>query len=115
MVSCLLSVNSMLRIRLQRIGKKKQAFFRLVLLEHTSKPQGAYLELLGNYDPHANKINANGERITYWVSKGAKITPTVHNLLIGAGVIQGEKVRFWKPKKKEQSATPTAPTSAPVA
>lgn len=103
----------MLRIRLQRIGKKKQAYFRIVVLEHTSKTQGSYLELLGNYDPHANKINAEAERIQYWLSKGAKTSPTVHNLLVGAGVIKGDKIRAWRPKPK--AATPAASVATPAA
>lgn len=105
----------MLKIRLQRIGKKGQAYFRLVVLEHTQKPKGRYLEDLGSYDPHANLLNAKKERVEHWLSKGAQLSETANNLLVDRKVIEGEKVTVWKPRpKKKQGATPAA-ESVPVA
>ena len=102
----------MLKILLQRIGKRGQAYFRVVVLEHTSRPQGKYLELLGSYDPHKKVLLAEGERIKYWMGKGAQLSPTANNLLINKGIIQGEKVPSWKPKKKAGgAATATEPTT----
>lgn len=101
----------MLKIRLQRIGKKGQAYFRVVVLEHTSRPQGKYLELLGTYDPHLKKLQAQGERIKYWLGNGAQLSPTVNNLLINHKVIEGEKVKAWKPKKSAKPAETSPPTS----
>ena len=92
----------MLKIRLQRIGKRGQAYFRLVVTEHTTKPQGKYLELLGSYDPHKNEIKAEAERIKYWISQGAQLTETVNNLLVTREIIEGERVRAWKPKKRDK-------------
>ena len=46
----------MLNIRLQRTGKKGQAHFRVIVVEHTKKPKGEFLELLGSYDPHMKKF-----------------------------------------------------------
>ena len=94
----------MLKIRLQRVGKKGQAHFRVVVLEHTSRPQGKFLELLGSYNPHEKKLNVKKERIDYWVSKGAQASPTVNNLLVNYKVWDKPKMQSWKPKKKEQSA-----------
>lgn len=100
----------MLKIRLQRIGKRGQAYFRVVVTEHTTKPKGKYLELLGSYDPHKNEVKADAERVKYWLGQGAQLSPTVNNLLVGRDIIEGEKVRAWRPKKKEtamvQSTTP---------
>lgn len=84
---------------MQRIGKKGQAYFRLVVLEHTTRPKGEYLELLGSYDPHANKLIAKADRVKYWMSQGAQLSPTANNLLIKNKLIEGEKVTVWKPKK----------------
>jgi small subunit ribosomal protein S16 len=92
----------MLKVRLQRIGKKKQAHFRVVVLEHTSKPQGKYLELLGTYDPHAKTLNVKLERVEYWVSKGAQVSPTVNNLMVNHNVWDRPKMESWKPKKKKE-------------
>ena len=103
----------MLKIRLQRIGKRGQAYFRLVVLEHTQKPKGRYLEDLGSYDPHANLLNAKKERVEHWLSKGAQLSETANNLLVDRGIIKGEKVTVWKPRAKKKA--PVATAEAPVA
>lgn len=95
----------MLKIRLQRIGKKGQAYFRVIVTEHTQKPKGRYLELLGSYDPHKNIITVKKERVEHWMSKGAQLSPTVNNLLVGREIIKGEKIQVWKAKKKKASLT----------
>jgi len=102
----------MLKIRLQRIGKRGQAYFRIVVLEHTSRPQGKYLELLGSYDPHKKELIVEKERIAYWMSQGVRLSPTANNLLIEKKIIQGEKVRAWKPKKKVAEAKTETPAEA---
>lgn len=94
----------MLKIRLQRIGKKGQAYFRVIVTEHTQKPKGRFLELLGSYDPHKNVVNVKKERIEYWTGKGAQLSPTVNNLLVGRDILKGEKVQVWKAKKKKKEA-----------
>ena len=95
----------MLKVRLQRIGKKNQAYFRVVVTEHTTKPKGRYLELLGSYDPHKNELKVKEERVKYWLSKGAQLSPTLNNLLVGRKIIEGEKVKVWKAKKKKGKET----------
>ena len=99
----------MSKIRLQRIGKRGQAYFRVVVTEHTTKPKGKYLELLGSYDPHKKILQVKGERVKFWQSKGAQMSPTVNNLLITNKIIEGEKVKAWKAKKKQTTAEPAAP------
>ena len=90
-------------IRLQRIGKKHQAHFRIAVMEHTKKPQGKYLELLGTYDPHAKKLVVNREKVEGWMAKGAQISPTVNNLMVNQKVWDKPKMASWKPKKKEEA------------
>jgi len=101
----------MLKIRLQRIGKKGQAYFRIVAVEHTKKPQGKYLELLGSYNPHEKQFKAEKERIEYWLSKGAQISPTVNNLMVNYKIWDRPKMQSWRPKVKE---APIAAASTPV-
>ena len=96
----------MLKIRLQRTGKRGQAYFKVIVNEHTRRPKGKYLELLGSYDPHKNEMSVDGERVKYWLGQGAKMSETVNNLLVGKGVIEGKKVQVWKPKKKKAGETP---------
>lgn len=94
----------MLKIRLTRTGKRNQARFRVVLTEHTSSPQGKFIEILGSIDPYLNNIALKDDRIKYWLEKGAQPSSTVHNLLIDKGIMSGEKVTSWKRKKKEEKA-----------
>jgi len=96
----------MLKIRLQRIGKKNQPSFRVVLVEHTFRPQGKYIEDLGFYNSHSKQKSFKKERILHWISKGAQVSPTLHNLLIDEKIIEGKKVKAWKPKKPAQKAEP---------
>lgn len=58
------------------------------------------MELLGNYDPHKKELNAKMDRVEYWVSKGAQVSPTVNNLLVNYKYWDKPKVQSWKPKKK---------------
>lgn len=101
----------MLKIRLQRIGKRGQAHFRIVIQEHTEKTKGEYLELLGAYNPHQKTLTANRERVEYWLSKGAQVSPTVNNLLVNHKIWDRPKMASWKPKKKPVS-TPEAAVPA---
>ena len=63
---------------------------------------------MGWYDPHANptKITVKGDRVQYWLGKGAKSSATVHNLLVTAGVIKAEKV--VKAHAKKEKVDPAA-------
>lgn len=92
----------MLVIRLQRVGKKKQASFRVVLQEKTWKTQGKIKELLGFYNPHSKEKKFQTERVQYWLSKGAQPSVTIHNFFVDAGIVEGPKIKAWKPKKKKK-------------
>jgi len=73
----------MLKIRLQRVGRKHDPSFRVVLSDSRRAAQsGGFLEILGNYDPrkHAENFQANSARIAEWISRGAQLSGTVHNL-----------------------------------
>lgn len=86
-------------IRLQRTGKRGQAYFRVVVVEHTKKPRGEFLELLGNYDPHKKEFKVKMGRVEYWISKGAQASPTVNNLLVNYKYWDKPKMPSWKPKR----------------
>jgi small subunit ribosomal protein S16 len=71
------------RLRLQRTGKPKRPYYRVVAVEQKSKRDGQPIEILGQYDPIAidNKFNVNMDRISYWLSAGAKASETVTVLI----------------------------------
>lgn len=73
----------MLAIRLMRTGAKKRPSYRIVVKEKQSKRDGAYLENLGTYNPTREpaEINLKGDRVQYWISKGAQPTDTVRRLI----------------------------------
>ena len=90
----------MLMIRLQRFGKKGQPSFRVVVTDsHNSAKSGRFLEILGFYNPYTKERKINGERALHWISHGAQISVTAHNLLIHEGIIKGKKIDV-APKRK---------------
>jgi len=116
----------MLAIRLQRVGRKHEPTFRVVLTDSKNGPKsGKYLENLGWYDTRKKNTadQLDIEQIKHWVSKGAKLSTTLHNFLISQKVITGKKLNALprkSPIKKEEAAKegeakPAAPAAAPVA
>lgn len=95
----------MLSIRLQRVGRKHDPAFRVVLTDSKNGPQsGKFHEVLGAYDARKGTPVLNGERILHWISKGAKPSPTVHNLMIRSKVIKGTKIDVGgKPPKAAET------------
>lgn len=91
----------MLKIRLQRVGRTHEPSFRLVLTDsQNGTKSGKYLEVLGNYDArHGHDSKMNTERVTYWMSKGAQVSDTVHNMLVDKKVISEEKINKLPLKK----------------
>ena len=82
----------MLKIRLQRVGRKHEPTFRLVLTDSkNSTKSGRFGEVLGSYDPRKSTEAFNSERINHWLSMGAGLTGTVNNLLIKKGILRGKK------------------------
>ncbi|MGH2667871.1 MAG: 30S ribosomal protein S16 [Gemmatimonadales bacterium] len=77
------------RIRLRRVGRKGQAFFRIVVADSRSPRDGRFVATIGNYNPRANPavISVNAEQALAWLAKGAMPTDTVRSLFKRAGVL----------------------------
>jgi len=108
----------MLMIRLQRVGRRNHAEFRVVVTEHSRAAKSAnYIEKLGSYSPHTNTITVDEERVMQWIKKGAQTSHTVHNLLVTKGLIKGAKKNVL-PKKtpivKEGEATESKAEATPA-
>ena len=73
----------MLRIRLRRVGAKKQPLYRLVIAENEWPRDGRFLEIVGRYNPRTNPatVDLKRERIAYWRGVGAQVSPTVGKLI----------------------------------
>ncbi len=91
----------MLVIRLNRIGKRHQPSYRVVVSERRSKLGGPPVEDLGSYNPFTKAFGVKQERIRHWLGAGAKPTDTVHNLLVKQGILGGEKIKISIKKAEE--------------
>jgi len=102
----------MLRIRLQRRGKKNYATYRVVVAEKRDPIKGKFLADLGFYNPHTNILEVKKDDVLSWLGRGAKPSNTLHNLFVNNGVIKGAKVRSWTPKKKKSEGEEAAAEAA---
>ena len=76
------------KIRLTRMGAKGKPFYRIVAADTDCPRDGRFLDILGNYDPKKNpaEVTVKEKRVRDWLSKGAKPTLTVSNLLKTKGI-----------------------------
>lgn len=93
----------MLKIRLMRIGAKKRPFYRVVAVDERSKRTGAYIELLGTYNPltEPHDIKLKQDRIDYWIKQGAQMSTGYLRII---GKAPQRPPRKPKKEKKESSA-----------
>lgn len=93
----------MLKIRLQRIGRKNDPYFRAVLTDSkNSAKSGKFLEVVGTYNPKTGEKKFTAERIQYWLKQGAKLSDTMHNFMVDGKVIEGKKINVLPKKKPTQ-------------
>ena len=71
------------KIRLTRMGKKKNPFYRIVVADERTSRDGAPIEEIGYYDPMTNPatVKIDAEKATKWLNNGAQPTDTVRSLL----------------------------------
>jgi small subunit ribosomal protein S16 len=77
------------RIRLTRLGKKKQPAYRVVVADGRAPRDGRYIEQIGRYDPRQEPsvVEIDKERASYWLGRGAQPSDPVRRLLEVAGVV----------------------------
>jgi len=105
------------RLRLRRMGKKKQPFYRIVVIDSRKARDGRYIENVGTYNPMTNpaQVNVEEDRVLYWLGKGASPSDTVKSFFRKKGImlkwhlmqsgmdeiaIQGE-VKKWEDQQVE--------------
>ena len=103
------------KIRLMRVGKKKQPFYRVVVADERSPRDGRFIEIIGQYDPRREPtfVNIDNEKALGWLKNGAQPTVQVQKLLASTGVWE----EFAKGKKKAPKVAPPKapkPTEAPA-
>ena len=79
----------MLKIRLRRVGAPKKPNYRLVVAESSSPRDGAFIDIIGHYNPLTDPetFTVDEEKAKNWLGQGAQPTDTVARLLSKAGVI----------------------------
>ncbi|MCS6843878.1 MAG: 30S ribosomal protein S16 [Caldilineales bacterium] len=80
----------MVRIRLRRVGAKKQASYRIVVADSEAPRDGRFIENLGFYNPRTEPetVEINVDRAVYWLSVGAQPSDAVRRLLVKQGVME---------------------------
>lgn len=103
----------MLSLKLQRIGRRHQPAYRVVVAESRSKLIAPPIEDLGSYNPFSKALNVKADRVKHWLSVGAQPTVTVHNLLAKNGVTEARPIKLAMPAK-EVVEEPEAPAAEPA-
>jgi small subunit ribosomal protein S16 len=102
----------LLKIRLARIGKKKQPTYRVVIADARAPRDGKYVEIVGSYNPRMEPTTfvIDEDKVKDWLHKGAQPTMIMHKLLAKQGLMAAPT--FPPPKPK---AAPPAPAARPAA
>lgn len=81
----------MLRIRLRRVGKRGQAYYRVVVADQRFPRDGRFLESLGAYNPHKDppESSLDADRARHWLSQGALPSEAAEKVLRRAGILNG--------------------------
>lgn len=105
----------MIKIRLRRVGKTKRPYYRVIVARKEAKRDGAFLETLGSYDPHAvpPTVTLDEERTREWLGKGAQPSDAADKILRRAGLITTPAPeRVQRPSKAEAAAAAVAAEAA---
>jgi small subunit ribosomal protein S16 len=80
----------MLKIRLRRVGAKKQPSYRLVVADVRAPRNGAFVDIVGHYNPLTDPetVVIKEEKALHWLKQGAKPTATTARLLDKAGILE---------------------------
>lgn len=96
----------MLKIRLKRVGRSKDPYYRIVVMESSQPRNGETKDELGVYNPRINQFDVDKEKAEKWLKNGAQPTDTVAQYFVKAGLLEKLKRGSTKPnteKKAEKS------------
>jgi small subunit ribosomal protein S16 len=109
----------MLMMRLQRVGRKNEPSYRVVVVDKRTGPKSnKNIDQLGFYNPKLGVIEIDGVKAKQWLSQGVQPSDTVHNMLVTKKIIDAKKINVL-PKKtpiiKETPAAQAAPATEEAA
>ncbi len=101
------------RIRLRRMGAKRQPFYRVVVADSRSPRDGRFLDMLGTYNPRAEpvEISIDRDKALRWLEDGAVPTDSARSLLSQVGVWQRYKTGEWPAEPREPRAGKRKPAA----
>lgn len=104
----------MLRIRLRRVGKKKQPQYRLVVADSRAPRDGAFIETIGTYNPLTEPatIDVNEDKARTWIGKGAVPSERAVKILASKGIVDAP---VYAPRPKKEKPAPEAPAASAAA
>jgi len=86
-------------LRLQRIGRRNEAHFKIVVIEKTKGPKSQkYVDIVGSYNPKMGTVQMNEDKVKKHLANGVQPSDTVYNMLVTKGLIEGRKKNVL-PKK----------------
>lgn len=94
----------MVKIRLNRMGRRHQPFYRIVVVDQKKKRSGKYIESLGYYNPlnDNDKYKLDNDKALEWLLKGAQPTETARSILSKFGVMKKlDEIKYERKKEKK--------------
>jgi small subunit ribosomal protein S16 len=83
----------MLMMRLQRVGRKNDPSYRIIVTDKRTGPKSSkHVDLLGFYNPKMGKVEIDAQKVQHWLSHGVKPSVTLHNMLVTKKIIEGKKL-----------------------
>ncbi len=74
----------MVKIRLKKMGRKKNPVYKIVVAEAMSKRDGRVADILGTYNPKTKEVQLDRDKLEDWLSKGAQLTDRVRAIVKSA-------------------------------
>ncbi len=82
----------MLKMRLQRIGRKNSPSYRVVVTDsRNAVSRGRNVDHIGSYDPKLGRVIIDKDKATHWLGHGVQPSDTVYNMLVAQGIVEGRK------------------------
>ena len=105
----------MVVLRLARRGKKKQAFYRVVVADSRRFVNSKFIEIVGWYNPKSKEVQLKTESIEAWLSKGAQPSNSVAKILKDNGIKLPDWVKITEKVSKPKKEVVETPVAAPAA
>jgi small subunit ribosomal protein S16 len=104
----------MVRIRLRRVGAKKQPSYRVVVADQRTSRGGRFIEVIGHYDPRTEPetVVIDGERARHWLAEGAQPSEAVARMLQRLGISAASAGASAEPQAEAQPDAGTAEAEA---